>query len=662
MAFRMRESIFNRPEAQSMFHNETPTPSIASTDPGAGRYVYQGGPIPAQDEFLRLQREQRRKDEELRRSQFELQQKETETIERQHSFPSQPILYPPPVSRQATIRSEIEDFRTQISAAPAPSTKLTLLPPQQQLIKNVSDGHALKQTQLELLMSNIEVMEQLSLVHPTIDFSGRLNRQRQQYITLSKELEIQQRQIAAANDIASKYKTTCPMPVYKTPPPDFRKDRSVTEMRNISKNISPFNPAMYPNMQLRHVWSRILQYASDNYLNEAEILRVLGASLIGEPLETFQTAEARGFNLKETIEELMTLYGSDTTLNDYKRELDAFARQPGESIRKTMVRYRNLIEKFQHNYTAQTWPEILEMKMVLILKQVINSATKQYIELEENKIKRAGGDMSISTYITMAEEYEDIHNLIPKKAVSTTIQTATLGPSTLATEAQENAQQLKALKSQQYTHKEYLETLKGIKDMMAVNTIAHQQQFEKINQEISTLKRRKIDDTVMEFDPLQPTQTNNPVRADNPSYQPRADNPGNKPRADNPNYRPRADNPGYKPRADNPGYQPRADQPQQPQPAQEQATQSQNPEQESERQEQGAQRSYGNYRNRGRYNYKNRGTQMYRVKGTVYGLCMPCNATHMAGAICPKGNPDFDIPEIEDSEDEEQINYTESEN
>jgi hypothetical protein len=152
-----------------------------------------------------------------------------------------------------------------------------------------------------------------------------------------------------------------------------------------------------------------------------------------------------------------------------------------------MVRYRNLIEKFQHNYTAQTWPEILEMKMVLILKQVINSATKQYIELEENKIKRAGGDMSISTYITMAEEYEDIHNLIPKKAVSTTIQTATLGPSTLATEAQENAQQLKALKSQQYTHKEYLETLKGIKDMMAVNTIAHQQQFEKINQEISTL-------------------------------------------------------------------------------------------------------------------------------------------------------------------------------
>jgi hypothetical protein len=97
--------------------------------------------------------------------------------------------------------------------------------------------------------------------------------------------------------------------------------------------------------------------------------------------------------------------------------------------------------------------------------------------------------------------------------------------------------------------------------MMAVNTIAHQQQFEKINQEISTLKRRKIDDTVMEFDPLQPTQTNNPVRADNPSYQPRADNPGNKPRADNPNYRPRADNPGYKPRADNPGYQPRADQP-----------------------------------------------------------------------------------------------------
>jgi hypothetical protein len=34
----------------------------------------------------------------------------------------------------------------------------------------------------------------------------------------------------------------------------------------------------------------------------------------------------------------------------------------------------------------------------------------------------------------------------------------------------------------------------------------------------------------------------------------------------------------------------------------------------------------------------------------------------MAGAICPKGNPDFDIPEIEDSEDEEQINHTESEN
>lgn len=460
-----------------------------------------------------------------------------------------------------------------------------------------------------------------------------------------RKLEAKKKQIQKANLIASKYRSAFEMPEYELPPADYRKDKTVLESKNIMKFISPtFNPTLYPNQQLHHVWTKVLQYGKEYYLNEQELKKVLSVVLSGDPLESFIRAERRGSTLKEIIEELMTLYDSGATLNDYKRELDNFQRPTGEPIRKTMIKYRNLWDKFKHTYADDTWPEILEMKLIMGIKTLIAQSTKQHIELEENRIKRAGATMGIETYISMAEEFEDIHNAIPKKPLGTILQTASAAAPAVEQKAP------KVDKASVYVPKELVDTIKDLKDLISVNNVTQQQQLQqiqKMQEQINTAKKRRIEDNVMEFDPIPRQQPSNANRAEaNPNFQARADN-----------------NPGKQTRADNVREgQTQAEVPRYPkqQAGQQNPT---NPDQDQAARPQRSYNNYGNYRGRGRGNYsRGAGQQMMRIRGTLYGMCYPCATTHVIGTPCPKDNPEFDVYDIEDDHELPAIEHTESEN
>lgn len=262
--------------------------------------------------------------------------------------------------------------------------------------------------------------------------------------------------------------------------------------------------------------------------------------------------------------------------------------------------------------------------------------------------------MNIQTYISTVAEYEDIHNAIPKKPIPSLIQTASMGPTA---NAYETDQQLKAMKTQQMHNKDaVLDQVKELKDLISVTNTAHQQQMQQHQQQMQQLqqqlqqfqqqpqqrdsrKRSKMDDTVMEFDPIQP---------------------GNQNRADAPNYNARADNrPQPQPQVQLPQQQPpqRAQQqyaPQQQAPAQE--GQPQEPQEGDPQQQQ--QKKY--YRNNDRYkkgNYNSR-TKKFRMNGKIYGLCYPCSNLHIYGeSECPNKNPEFRVADethpYSSSEDEE---------
>jgi len=661
MAQNQRESIFGRwDDAQAMFINDTPveTPNVTSdsnSDQDRGdRY------IPRSNGHFQPIKNVRYGDQwtldRIKQEKIELEIKAREVRQEAEKLAREKAAFeastrraatatsgPPPVSRVPTLQDRVDSMKLELEKEVVPTPKLKILPQQDQQISTNMALLTIQENSLESKARQITLME--SLVGPKTDRAtlDTLEAEREAYIRERKAFEIQRKQMTQASQIAHKYQTKYNMPDYPTPPAGFRKTRDALDPKNVMRLISPiFNPAVSTTQPLRHVWDKVLYYCRRHFLDEEEHIEVLGYALAGDPLQTFINATKEKKSLQDIIEELMTLYDTSTTYNDYKRELDQFTRPVNEILSKTMMRYRSLLEKTKHTYPEDTWPGVLELKMLMTLKMMVTNDTRYHIETEERRTKKVGATIPVATLIDLAEEFEDIRGQQPKKAIVAAYQTASLAPAISATDAQEQSQQLKAMKSHNHGTKEVVE---------AINTLTTHMSAMNSNI-IKGFKRQRLDDGDIDMSEFDPLKTGNKNRADKPLF----------------------------PKLQQHQQAQQAQRPQQAAPPAQTTTTAQAPAAaasgEAKKQEEGAKKPYynrnnGNYNNRrgrgGYSNNNNRGNnsnngypnrQKLRVNGTLYGSCVPCNgAMHIYGEeTCPNGNPDFDVEVIDYVDDEEDCN------
>ena len=147
-------------------------------------------------------------------------------------------------------------------------------------------------------------------------------------------------------------------------------------------------------------------------------------------LSLFEGCMERNFDLRETLNELSVMYGSTVTINDYKKELNNFSREPGESIRRCMSRYYTILTKTKHGIPDHVWVHTAQLKQMMALKQFTTESTRAHIEQEELRNASEGSSMMpIQYWISRVDEYEMAHNQVPQKAMKSMIMTASLAPS-----------------------------------------------------------------------------------------------------------------------------------------------------------------------------------------------------------------------------------------
>ena len=309
--------------------------------------------------------------------------------------------------------------------------EVQLQPQQQHQVTTMSKEVATNEIQLRTMRRQIRMLEEWQSQQFTDDRQRDIEATQEDFLRLTKETEELKAKLAKTKDTAEKFKSFVKMPVTnELLPLGVRFNHPALDAKNIHKTIrNTFDPTRPNNNELEHFWIQILRYGSAHHLNEEEHLHVLGECVRGPALETYESCRERGYDLRKTLNELAVLYGTTTTINDYKRQLDEFTRSANEPIRKCMARYDAILMKTKHGVPDQTWAHTMQLKQMLALKQFIHENTRAYIQLEEMRNQVEGSAMlPIEHWITRVEEYESVHNQIPKKEMKSIVMTATMAP------------------------------------------------------------------------------------------------------------------------------------------------------------------------------------------------------------------------------------------
>ncbi len=142
---------------------------------------------------------------------------------------------------------------------------------------------------------------------------------------------------------------------------------------------------------------------------------------------------------------LAALYDDVKTLEDFKHQVDNFARAKNETITKAMTRAMNLIEKLSPLHAKGSWLNRKEDMEKSILKQIVDEKTRIFIDMEETKMIRAGASLTIKQIVKHAFDHEKYHKSIPTKEVNTTFQVASMTPRTKPLKDDEKAHLRKEL-------------------------------------------------------------------------------------------------------------------------------------------------------------------------------------------------------------------------
>ena len=162
--------------------------------------------------------------------------------------------------------------------------------------------------QLKLTMITIRILE--SLQETTPDHEGRFALEELQNEAKNLTSQIEQLKMRLAKTEDNDKKWDLKKPEYEDPPAGFQRDRKTLQKKRVSKIINmTFNPAENPNVKLEDVWTMVLRYGKDNYLNEQEHLDVLEHVLGGEPHKTYlECIVFKKFDLRRTLERLYVMY------------------------------------------------------------------------------------------------------------------------------------------------------------------------------------------------------------------------------------------------------------------------------------------------------------------------------------------------------------------
>ena len=363
-------------------------------------------------------------DEELDNAAIQQRQKEQEVIPPQE-LAVQPILLPLKDRVQAVIDAhlpkmdQIVDQMEKVSITPISYLQAS---DQMAKIQNLEVGESKVRAEFDVKLKEILDLvlakndDQIKAYAKALEDQAKLHKD----TTVEKET-----QLNLAKNIAQRYKKSLPMPKFVKRPDNLNPQRLLP--REVKTAAGQFDPAD-ERANFNHMWSKLCAFGESNFYNEEEYKMALQFILEGDAYDTFRQMMEDERSLEYIINHYAQIYGKKRSAAKDNLALDQFVRKKNEPIDICMHRALIPIDRLQHIYSKEHWPEQRKTLQRIILTQVISRDTCRHLRLEEeDAIEKTGLRIDIDKLIEIVRRYETFHDKVPSKEVVAPFQAASGG-------------------------------------------------------------------------------------------------------------------------------------------------------------------------------------------------------------------------------------------
>lgn len=380
----------------------------------------------------------------------------------------------------------VAETSTATYYAPPPETKIQFLTPAKQVLRDHRDAIENQKDKLTDIITKIKLLE-------TNNISGQFNKdirtEEEKYKRLKQVYLGQKQELVRVEQIAERYQPTLEGPEYKEPPMDYKRQFGTLSMKNITNNVPKFDPDKEDH-KFSYTWQAVLQFGRMEYFTEQEYKQVLSSVLLGPALDTYQEMARQGYSLRHMLDTFADLYAPRNTIEEDQKEVDNFTRKAKEPIRTTMRRFSCLVDKIRCLTNPVSWPDIKYKMCKSVLKQVISIKTRQFIDYEEAKIKKVGGQFEMKELIELVNDYETSHGEVPKEEITIVYCEASGEPAQWANDLQFRQKYLKQNKHM-HEHTKHLANMIGQATQVAASFIKGAQPKAKMKAEAALHQTKK---------------------------------------------------------------------------------------------------------------------------------------------------------------------------
>jgi len=337
--------------------------------------------------------------------------------------------------------------------------RIQILPPAQQHMKDMEKEVIEMGRKLQFDSLQVEVLDRTN-TRLALGLDDRVAEARRLFEETENIHRIKKQEVVRAKALSQKFKVSVKQPIILPEPEDFERSWGLLTAKGIRQAIPAFNPGDPHPKDFHDVWNLVLQHGRGEYLQPEHYMKILGYVMQGEAGRTFTDLEESGYNLTYILETLAELYATKRTLIEDQRAVDDFIRSKGEALTTAMRRCNVMIQRLRPLYDEYEWPNQRERLLKGVLKQIITSKTRKYLDMKESTALEEGAHMDFQSLLSEAHLYERCHDELPKKETATTFQTASGQPKQCVLDQMENhSSQLQALKQEQMLSKNREKTL-----------------------------------------------------------------------------------------------------------------------------------------------------------------------------------------------------------
>jgi hypothetical protein len=246
-----------------------------------------------------------------------------------------------------SLTEQMNNMHMDLAAHPIQPQQLSMLPQQQQQVKNLKDNLSVAHVELEARKLHINFFE---VINQKLNLGLDVNLERSKHLHLQQAMRLEEEKlrIQKADNLASKFTAALEMPKIVQPPLGFRRETNLLDKKNMVQMITPYDDTSFNfTRSFKLVWTEFLNFGRGEYLSEDDYKTILSTILQGNIAEDFRIMDKEGKSLKDIVDELCVLYDTTQTLDDFQKEVDDFKREKNQNLKKSMACANKLIRRLE---------------------------------------------------------------------------------------------------------------------------------------------------------------------------------------------------------------------------------------------------------------------------------------------------------------------------